>query len=93
MTARSNRYVKQLATIKRKAQFLANQDICPLGRTKKNECHRVELMFEAMPLNLQKVFTKHHQSVVNAYYKPVVQGVGGEWYSAADMDSQMMHYS
>jgi len=91
MTHRAKRYTKQLATIKRKAQFLANQDICPLGRTKKHECHRVELMFEAMPPNLQKVFTKHHQSVVNAYYAPAVQGVNGEWYSAADMDSQMMY--
>ena len=89
MKARSNKYMKLRKETKKLASRIFNMESCPLGIMNEVKYNKALEKFESLPLKMKNLASKLIEYKFNQYYKPVVQGRNGEWYSAADMDDMM----
>jgi hypothetical protein len=87
---RSTKYFAFKKELRRKARQMANIATCPLGDVNNKE-YSLSVYYNKLSPKYARIWNKRIEKAIEDYYRPVVLGRDGRWYSAADMDDAMLY--
>ena len=88
---RNKRYFAAEKSAREVGRILANWETRPIKEFKPFSVRYAERKLETFSIRCLKIVDGIVERRIIEYYKPVVQGQNGEWYSAADMDAKMLN--